>query len=93
VSASESMSAPAGNVMRTLLFLAHEETGMVAAQHSPSLTELACATGLGRSTVARCLNELESGGWLRRHRPPPYDAWANKDRTVYTLLCPAGTEV
>lgn len=61
---------------------------LIASQHSPSLTRLAAGTGWDRRTIMRHLNELESLGWLIRHRPSPDKARREHARTNYTVLIP-----
>jgi hypothetical protein len=75
-------------VMSALLSRADVDTGVIAAENTPSLTELAELTGLDRSTVRRMLSDLESLGWVKRHRPDPADARANGTRTWYELGLP-----
>lgn len=77
----------ARHLMLTLLTYTDSGGVQVSQRYGPSLTALAGATGLGRSTVARELNRLEEGGWMLRARPEVEDARANGARTGYTL-CP-----
>jgi DNA-binding MarR family transcriptional regulator len=72
-------------IMMMLVDVADAETAYVAEQWSPSLTELARWTGLGRSTVAARLDELERLGWVKRERPPTAEAIARGARTCYHL--------
>jgi DNA-binding MarR family transcriptional regulator len=72
-------------IMMMLVDVADAETAYVAEQWSPSLTELAKWTGLGRSTVAARLDELERLGWVKRERPPTAEAIARGARTCYHL--------
>jgi DNA-binding MarR family transcriptional regulator len=67
------LPAPAKLIMLTLATSADQTTGVVPARYAPSLTRLEKSTSLGRSTMARNLNELEASGWLRRDRPSVHD--------------------
>lgn len=69
-------------VMFALLTKVDNDTAVVPAEFSPSLSTLAAMTGLGRSTVAAWLNKLEAGGWLTRTRPPKK---SKDERTQYAL--------
>jgi DNA-binding Lrp family transcriptional regulator len=74
-------------VALTLLAFSDNGSPIVSRKHGPSLTALARCTGLGRSTVARELNRLETEGWLKRERPDMASARSVGARTGYTL-CP-----
>jgi hypothetical protein len=87
VVASE-LPGPARHVLLTLAVYADWPAGTTPAQHTPSLSTLAKATGLSRSTVALHLNTLETSGWVRRIRPTVARAWADKERTCYRLTVP-----
>ncbi|PSL02504.1 IclR-like helix-turn-helix domain-containing protein [Haloactinopolyspora alba] len=65
--------------------------GVTPAGRAPSLTDIAAATGLDRSTVRRHLNRLEVGGWVNRRRPTVDDARKKAARTAYELATPGGT--
>jgi hypothetical protein len=52
---------------------------------SPSLTQLARATGWDRRTIMRYLNILEAAGWLIRRRPDPGKARTEHIRTAYVV--------
>lgn len=58
---------------------------MVPEHRTPSLTELAEWTGLGRTTVAARLNALEGTGWVKRARPATADALGRGERTAYWI--------
>jgi hypothetical protein len=79
-------------IMMMLVDVADAETAYVAEQWSPSLTELARWTGLGRSTVAARLDELERLGWVKRERPATAEAIARGARTCYHLTIGASVE-
>lgn len=79
------LPAPARHVMLTLAALADFKTGAIPTEHSPSLSEIADATDLGRSTVARILNVLEASGWVERDRPEVVDARTLGAKTIYRL--------
>lgn len=85
------LAAPIRHVLLTLAVVADWPAGITPAEHTPSLTILARATGLGRSTVARALTAAEDGGWTDRLRPTVARAWADKERTRYRLKNPALT--
>jgi hypothetical protein len=79
------LPAPARLVMLTLLVRADYKSGTVPAEHTPSLTELATLTDLGRSTVARVLGILEAAGWVDRDRPDIAAARSEGAKTGYRL--------
>lgn len=79
-------------LMHTLLTRAHVETAVIAAQHSPSLSELARESGMGRSTVAKTLIALEEQRWIDRQAPAVADARKGA-RTRYRLLVGLGGSV
>lgn len=83
-------SLPASDrlILHTLASLADPSTNVIPDRFTPSLTELARFTGLGRSTVARRLNVIEGDGWLKRDVPPARASWGSKERTRYALLVP-----
>lgn len=71
------------HILLTLAVKANWETGVIAAEYTPSLAGLAEDTGLSKSTIAEWLDVLDTAGWVKRERPPR----ASKDeRTLYTLL-------
>lgn len=57
---------------------------------NPSLSRLARETGLGRSTVAKALKELEVKGWISRRLRSRSDA--GFDTTLYLLLDPPAAQ-
>ncbi|WKU07986.1 helix-turn-helix domain-containing protein [Micromonospora sp. HUAS LYJ1] len=79
------LPAPARLIVLTICGIADYRTGVVPPEHAMSLTELAVATGLGRSTVARSLNLLEKTAWLTRDRPDVVAARSEGARTAYTV--------
>lgn len=72
-------------IIMMLVDVADADTAIVPEQWTPSLTELAEWTGLGRSTVATRLKELEKLGWIKRAKPAIADALAHNARTCYHL--------
>jgi hypothetical protein len=86
------LSPHARFVALVLLTFADAGTSAVPENFSPSLTMLAACTGLGRSTVARALNELESGGWVTRDRDLAR-ARSEHRPTGYRLRVPASPAV
>lgn len=64
--------------------------GKVPQRFGRSLTDLASATGMARSTVASHLNRLERAGWIVRKRPAVERARSMKERTEYRLKVPVG---
>jgi hypothetical protein len=81
---------PARHVLHVLTIVADWPGGVIPAQFTKSLSELATLTGLGRSTVARTLNLLEEFAWVDRKRPTKERAQSAKERTQYRLRIPAG---
>lgn len=79
------LPAPARHIMLTLAAIADFKTGAIPAEHSRSLSEIADATGLGRSTAARILNVLETFGWIERDRPEVTAARTEGAKTAYVL--------
>ncbi len=75
-------------IMWDLLDSADVDSAAVPGQFTPSLTDLARTTSLGRSTVKRELNRLEAGGWVVRDRPDPAKARTEFARTGYQLAVP-----
>jgi hypothetical protein len=82
---ASSLDAPSRLIVLTLLALSDADTAVVPEQWGPSLTALSQKTGLGRSTAASKLNELEASGWVSRDRPAAIEAWSKKSRTRYSL--------
>ncbi len=76
------------HIVMTLASLADPETGIIPDRFSPSLTELARFTGLGRSTVARRMPFIEDSGWVKKNPPPVQAAWRDKERNAYQLFIP-----
>lgn len=72
-------------IMMMLVDVADADTAIVPEQWTPSLTQLSEWTGLGRSTVATRLKELERLGWVKRDRPATADAIVRGARTCYYL--------
>lgn len=62
------LPASARLVEHELLTRTSNGSTTIPAEFTPSLTGLALATGLSRSTVVQALGVLESGGWLTRRR-------------------------
>jgi DNA-binding Lrp family transcriptional regulator len=79
------LPATARHIMLTLAAIADFKTGAIPAEHSRSLSEIADATGLGRSTAARILNLLEASGWIERDRPEVVAARTEGAKTAYVL--------
>jgi hypothetical protein len=82
------LDPPGRQLILTLLTWADHDTAMIPAAYTPSLTTLAKATGLSRSTVKTWLNLLEVVGWVARWRPDPQAAHRVKARTRYALRVP-----
>lgn len=89
------LPAPAKHVLLTLASLADPQSAVIPERFTPSLSELASMTALGRSTVARALSQIDAespeengGGWVKRLRPSVHDARANGAKTQYALLVP-----
>lgn len=76
-------------VALTLATWADADSGLIPVKFTPSLTTLARATGLDRSTVRRQLLVLERDLWVARLPPDPAKARAEKARTRYRLTTPA----
>jgi DNA-binding Lrp family transcriptional regulator len=72
-------------IIMMLVDAADADTAIVPEKWTPSLTDLAEWTGLGRSTVATRLKELERLGWVKRARPATADALMRGARTCYHL--------
>jgi hypothetical protein len=79
------LPAPARLIVHTLVARADFKTGVVPAEHTPSLTDLTNETGLARSSVAKFLNKLETAGWVERDRPTVEQARGEHARTGYRL--------
>lgn len=80
------LPAPARQIVLTLCVRADFKTAAIPDEHTPSLTDICNETGLGRSTVARCLNQLEKCGWVDRDRPEVVKARTEGARTRYQLM-------
>lgn len=78
------LAPPARLVMLVLADLSENETAIVPASRTLSLSELAKQTGLGRSTVVEHLDKLETLGWIKRDQPSPQAARAGA-KTKYRL--------
>lgn len=63
-------------------------SGIIPQRFQPSLSTLAEATGLGKSSIKRNLIVLEEGGWLVRVRPEGDKARTEHARTAYRLHVP-----
>lgn len=83
------LPAPSRLVMFVLADVAEVGTAEIPEKFTPSLTVLSRETGLGRSTVARHLDELERDGWVERLRPDVEAARLKGERTRYRLLVPS----
>lgn len=79
------LPAPARLIVHELATRADNDTAVIPDEFGVSLSELAEATGLGRSTVARALNLLELSGWVKRSRPTVEAARSEGARTAYAL--------
>jgi len=77
---------PARHIAHALASVADNQSGRVRV----SLTWLQNATGLSRSSVAKYLNVLESGGWLLRNRAETWAAIKQHEMTEYTTVIPDG---
>lgn len=67
----------------TLLAKADNETAVIPAQFTPSLSTLAAATGLAKSAVAEYLRYLDDLGWVKRSAPGRQSRY---ERTHYAVL-------
>jgi hypothetical protein len=83
------LPAPARLVVLTIATWCDPDTAAIPAKYTPSLSGLAAATDLGRSTVAEHLKKLEVLGWLVRRRPTVEAARKYHERTLYRLCIPA----
>lgn len=83
-----SLLPPTRHVILTLLVLVDSKTAVIPERFTPSLTTLAAATGLARSTLAKHLNDAETAGWLVRTRPPIELARSQKACTQYRITSP-----
>jgi hypothetical protein len=79
---------PARGVALTLATYADAD-GAIPAKFSPSLKNLARASGFGRSTVAAALAKLEAEGWIERTPPPVALARSQRLTTAYRLVTPS----
>lgn len=82
------LPAPARHILLTLATWTDHRTAAIPDRYTPSLTVLATATGLARSTVAKHLDALETAGWLVRTRPTVDAARRDHERTRYRLVVP-----
>lgn len=87
-----SLLPPSRHLALTIATWANTETGVVPSRFTPSLSTLAEATGLDRSTVRRHLTKLEKDGWLVRNRPDPEEARTRHARTGYRLAVPVDAD-
>lgn len=71
--------------MHELAARSDNETAVVPAEHTPSLTELSLDTGLSRASVAAHLKKLEALGWVKRTQPSLEAALRDGARTEYAL--------
>lgn len=79
------MKAPVKALVWDLLSRVDVKTGVIPADHTPSLTELEESTCLGRSTITTYLRALEETGWVPRVRPSAADSLGRGQRTLYRL--------
>lgn len=86
---SSDLTPPERLTALTLLALTDQDTAVIPAEYTPSLTRIQSMTGQGATTVKRVLNSLESSGWVVRKRPNLADARATKERTRYALKVPS----
>lgn len=86
-----SLPASAGRLVALTLATYTDGDGTIPARFSPSLTALARASGLGRSTVMRALADLEEAGWIERRQPPVHLARTQGATTRYRLSTPSPT--
>lgn len=78
----------ARHVALTVATWADIETGAIPDRFQPSLSTIAEATGLAKSSVKRQLSVLEDEGWLARVRPEGDKARTEHARTAYRLTVP-----
>lgn len=74
-------------VLMVLATWAHAETGRIPFAHRKSISEICEASGLARSTVCKCLDDLAEKGWLHRN-PPTRAAARGGAKTGYALAIP-----
>jgi hypothetical protein len=86
---ASSLPAVARHVALTLATWTTADAGTIPRQFSPSLSTLAVATGLAKTTVAKHLAVLEVQGWLIRKRPPVEAQRKKHAQTTYQLRRPA----
>lgn len=79
------LPSPDRLIVLTLCSLADMDTGVIPDKYSPSFTDIARMTGLGRSTVARRMNVLEEQKWIDRTSPSVVDAWSKKETNRYAV--------
>lgn len=82
------ISGPKKGILFVLSSLADPKTGIIPDRFQPSLTNLARYAGLGRSTAARCVPELEGEGWFKKSAPTVQQAWRDKETNNYLLTIP-----
>lgn len=82
---TSSLPPPSRLLMMMLIDAADADTAEIPAAHTPSLSDLEAWTGLGRSTITRRLNDLETDGWVVRERPSVADARSKGAKTQYRL--------
>lgn len=83
-----SLPPGARHVALTVATWANIETGVIPERFQPSLSTIAEATGLAKSSVKRHLVVLEDEGWLDRNRPDGDKARTEHARTAYRLTVP-----
>jgi len=76
------------HVLSVLLKKADVATAEVPIWRCPSYTELAAATGLGRSTVIRYVKQLCELGWLVRIVPSKIGSLIRRERNRYRIQLP-----
>lgn len=79
------VDAPGRHIVLTLLVSSENDTAVIQPSRAPSLSRIAAATGLGRTTVAEHLGKLERAGWVVRYRPTVEQARVDKVCTSYAL--------
>lgn len=79
------LPAPARLIVFVLSDIADNDTAVIPAARTLSLTELSHQSGLGRSTVARMLLLLEEAGWVKRDQPESPARARAGEKTRYQL--------
>jgi hypothetical protein len=77
-------------ILHTLAARANWPSGRIPDEFSPSLTKLAALASMSRRAVMTHLNAAEELGWVKRGRPSPAAAIADKECTSYVLSIPDG---